>query len=167
MRRIAHIHPDYSLGRNVFDHFSVAMAKLVPRAQVVSESWPKLGSTVFTADVAKTMAATPDLVVTSVWGGNYVILYRQALAAGMFSRTKLATANGVRCDASRDRSGPSRGRAPSPRRSRDRGRSSASIMHSSSATRRIARSGRSGRRWPTPEPWPICCDVTMALAFDC
>ena len=92
VRRIAHIHPDYSLGRNVFDHFSVAMAKLVPRAQVVSESWPKLGSTVFTADVAKTMAATPDLVVTSVWGGDYVILYRQALAAGMFSRTKLATA---------------------------------------------------------------------------
>ena len=90
MRRIAHIHPDYSLGRNVFDHFSVAMAKL--RAQVVSESWPKLGSTVFTADVAKTMAATPDLVVTSVWGGDYVILYRQALAAGMFSKTKLATA---------------------------------------------------------------------------
>ena len=90
--RVAHIHPSYSLGRNVFDHFTVALAKLVPRAQIVSESWPKLGATSFTADIGKAMAANPDLVVTSVWGGDYVALYKQALAAGMFTRVKLATA---------------------------------------------------------------------------
>lgn len=92
VRRIAHIHPNYSLGRNVFDHFSVAIAKLIPSAQIVSESWPRLGSTVFTADVGKAVAANADLVVTSVWGGDYVALYKQASASGMFTRTKLATA---------------------------------------------------------------------------
>src|ERR1700741_2895360 len=36
-KRIAHIHPDYSYGRNAFDHFGLAFSKLVPGAQVVSE----------------------------------------------------------------------------------------------------------------------------------
>src|ERR671938_2205736 len=36
-KKIAHIHPDYSYGRNAFDHFMVAYNKLVPGASVVSE----------------------------------------------------------------------------------------------------------------------------------
>src|SRR5262252_920518 len=35
-KRIAHIHPDYSYGRNAFDHFNIAFGKLVPGTQVVS-----------------------------------------------------------------------------------------------------------------------------------
>src|SRR5499425_2536713 len=38
--KIAHIHPDYSYGRNAFDHLSVVMKKLMPSAKVVSEGWP-------------------------------------------------------------------------------------------------------------------------------
>src|SRR5262245_15676063 len=30
VRKIAHIHPDYSYGRNAFDHFNVVMKKLIP-----------------------------------------------------------------------------------------------------------------------------------------
>src|SRR5499425_327352 len=36
-RRIAHIHPDYSYGRNAFDHVNIVMKKLMPGTQVVSE----------------------------------------------------------------------------------------------------------------------------------
>ena len=43
IKRIAHIHPDYSYGRNAFDHFNIVMKKMVPGTQVVSEGWPKLG----------------------------------------------------------------------------------------------------------------------------
>jgi len=37
VRKIAHIHPDYSDGRNAFDHFTVAISKLLPDTEVVSE----------------------------------------------------------------------------------------------------------------------------------
>src|SRR5437588_12761595 len=50
-KKIAHIHPDYSYGRNAFDHFMIAYKKLVPGAEVVSEAWPKLGTTDFTAHI--------------------------------------------------------------------------------------------------------------------
>src|SRR6202048_3325456 len=48
-RKIAHIHPDYSYGRNASEHFTLALERLIPGTEVVSESWPKLGTTDFTA----------------------------------------------------------------------------------------------------------------------
>ena len=50
-KRIAHIHPDYSYGRNAFDHFRIVMKKMVPGAETVSEAWPKLGTTDFSSHI--------------------------------------------------------------------------------------------------------------------
>ena len=70
VRKVAHIHPDYSYGRNASEHFTLAFERLVPGTQVVSESWPKLGTTDFTAHITKIMSSQPDLLVSSVWGGD-------------------------------------------------------------------------------------------------
>jgi branched-chain amino acid transport system substrate-binding protein len=91
VKKVAHIHPDYAYGRNCYDHFSIVTKKLIPGAQNVSEAWPKLFSTDFTPHITKTLAAKPDLLVTSVWGGDYVAFYKQALQHGLFSKMKVAT----------------------------------------------------------------------------
>ena len=91
IKTYAHIHPDYSYGRNCFDHFSIVTKKLLPKAQGVSEAWPKLFSTDFTPHITKTLAAKPDLLVTSLWGGDYVAFYKQALQHGLFDKMKVAT----------------------------------------------------------------------------
>ncbi|MFL5446535.1 MAG: ABC transporter substrate-binding protein [Myxococcales bacterium] len=91
VKKVAHIHPDYSYGRNCFDHFSIVTKKLLPGANNVSEAWPKLGSTDFTPHITKTLAQKPDLLVTSLWGGDYVSFYKQALQHGVFSKMKVAT----------------------------------------------------------------------------
>jgi branched-chain amino acid transport system substrate-binding protein len=90
-RRIAHIHPDYSYGRNAFDHVKIVMKKLMPQAEVVSEGWPKLGTTDFSSHITKAIQSKPDLIVSSVWGGDYVAMYKQALRYGMFTKAKFAT----------------------------------------------------------------------------
>ena len=72
VKKVAHIHPDYSYGRNCYDHFSIVTKKLLPHASNVSEAWPKLFSTDFTPHITKTLGAKPDLLVTSLWGGDYV-----------------------------------------------------------------------------------------------
>ncbi|HEX8010961.1 MAG TPA: ABC transporter substrate-binding protein [Casimicrobiaceae bacterium] len=91
VKRIAHIHPDYSYGRNAFDHFGIVMKKLLPKAEVVSENWPKLGTTDFSSHITKAMAAKPDLLYSSVWGGDYVAMYKQALQYGLFDKMRVAT----------------------------------------------------------------------------
>jgi len=90
-KRIAHIHPDYSYGRNAFDHFSIVMKKMLPNAQNVSEGWPKLGTTDFSSHITKAIASKPDLLAISVWGGDYVAFYKQALRYGMFDKMKVAS----------------------------------------------------------------------------
>src|SRR5437867_5280564 len=65
VRKLAFVSPDYSYGRNAFDHFRIAIGKLLPDTEVVSEAWPKLGTTDFTAHITKTISAKPDLLVRS------------------------------------------------------------------------------------------------------
>src|SRR5262247_371806 len=91
VKKVAHIHPDYSYGRNAFDHFGIIMKKLMPRTEVVSEGWPKLGTTDFSSHITKAIAAKPDLLVSSVWGGDYVAMYKQALQYGLFEKMKFAS----------------------------------------------------------------------------
>ncbi|HXX85296.1 MAG TPA: ABC transporter substrate-binding protein [Casimicrobiaceae bacterium] len=91
VKKIAHIHPDYSYGRNAFDHYSIVSKKLLPNAETVSEAWPKLGTTDFSSHITKTIAAKPDLLFSSVWGGDYVAMYKQALQYGLFDKMKVAT----------------------------------------------------------------------------
>jgi len=95
IKSYAHIHPDYSYGRNCYDHFSVVTKKMLPKAKSVSEAWPKLFSTDFTPHITKTVAAKPDLLVTSLWGGDYVAFYKQALQYGLFGKMKVATTLGL------------------------------------------------------------------------
>src|SRR5215813_3238608 len=91
IRKIAHIHPDYSYGRNAAEHFTLALERLLPGTQIVSESWPALGTTDFTSHITKTLSAQPDLLFSSVWGGDYVAMYKQALRYGLFDKMKVAT----------------------------------------------------------------------------
>jgi branched-chain amino acid transport system substrate-binding protein len=91
VRKIAHIHPDYSYGRNAFDHVRIVGEKLLPGSQVVSEGWPKLGTTDFTSHITKAISAKPDILVSSVWGGDYVAFYKQALRYDLFKKMKFAS----------------------------------------------------------------------------
>jgi len=91
VRKIAHLHPDYSYGRNAAEHFSLAIERLLPGVEMVAESWPKLGTTDFTPHITKTLSANPDLLICSVWGGDYVAFYKQAIRYGLFEKMKVAS----------------------------------------------------------------------------
>ena len=89
VRKIAHVHPDYGFGRYQHAHFNVAIEKLLPGTHVVSEGWPKLFERDFTTHITKIIAAKPDLLYTSLWGGDYIAFYKQALQHGLFSKMKV------------------------------------------------------------------------------
>lgn len=92
LQKIAVIHPDYGLGRWFHTHFTVAMEKLLPGAQVVSEGWVPLGTMDFSAHISKVIALKADLLVTILWGGMYVAFYKQALRHGLYNKMKVCSA---------------------------------------------------------------------------
>lgn len=92
--RVAHIHPDYAYGRNAHAHISVVLEKVLGRDRVeyVYEGWPPLFQlTDFSPYISQIAASRPDFVATSLWGGDFVNFYKQALGYGLFSRAKLVT----------------------------------------------------------------------------
>jgi branched-chain amino acid transport system substrate-binding protein len=97
VRKIAHIHPDYAFGRWFIAHFNTALERLLPGVQVVSEGWPKLGEKDFGAHISRVIAAKPDLLVTALWGGDYIAFYRQALRLGLYGKMKVCASIAFGC----------------------------------------------------------------------
>jgi branched-chain amino acid transport system substrate-binding protein len=96
-RTVAGINPDYSYGRDNWAAFLAIMKKHGIEIQVVSELWPKLGATDFTAHVAALQQAKPDLIFSCFWAGDTPIFMKQAHAAGLTTGSKfvLTTGGGV------------------------------------------------------------------------
>ena len=91
VRRISHVNPDYAYGRFEYEHAKVAGEKLYGGSEVVSEGWPKLFTTDFSPHITKILSAKPDLVFTSLWGGDYVAFYKQGLRLGLFDKVKFVS----------------------------------------------------------------------------
>jgi len=93
-KTVAGINPDYSYGRDNWAAFLAIMKKYGIEVQVVSELWPKLGATDFTAHVAALAQAKPDLIFSCFWAGDTPIFLKQAHGAGLTKSTRLVLTTG-------------------------------------------------------------------------
>jgi branched-chain amino acid transport system substrate-binding protein len=91
VRRIAFLNVQHWDARSDFAHFRVAIQKLLPTAFLVGEVVGPMGTRDFAPMVKRIDALQPDLVVSSLWGADYGRFYRQAMSAGLFRRTRVAT----------------------------------------------------------------------------
>lgn len=94
IKAIAGINQDYAWGRESWQIFEVAMKKLMPQVEVVKTLWPPLGNTDFTAHISALMGAKPDIVHSSLWGGDAVTFTKQAMGMGFFKNIKVAYSRG-------------------------------------------------------------------------
>lgn len=92
--RIAHIHPDYSYGRNAHAHSQIVFEKVLgkDRVEVVYEGFPGLFAvTDFTPYITEIIASKPDILVTALWGSDLINFYKQALAYGLYDKMKVVS----------------------------------------------------------------------------
>lgn len=94
IKKIAGINQDYAWGRESWLIFELAMKKLMPQVQVVKTLWPPLGNTDFTAHISALMGAEPDIVHSSLWGGDAVTYTKQAIGMGFFKKIRMAYSRG-------------------------------------------------------------------------
>ncbi len=92
--KIAHIHPDYSYGRNAYAHTQLVFEKVLgkDRVEIVYEAFPGLFQvTDFTPYITEILASEPDIVVTSLWGADLINFYKQAMGYGLFKKVKMVS----------------------------------------------------------------------------
>jgi branched-chain amino acid transport system substrate-binding protein len=85
-KRYAVIVPDYAGGRETLVRFREFMKELNPQAEIVVETFPKLGATDFTADINKILAAKPDYVWAQIFGNDLLTFGKQAKAVDFFKQ---------------------------------------------------------------------------------
>jgi len=82
----AFINPDYAYGRDQAIAFNHGMKAAKPGFTVLTEQWPKLGTTDFTPFITALMSAKPEAVYTSLWGTDAMTFIKQAKGYGLFSK---------------------------------------------------------------------------------
>jgi branched-chain amino acid transport system substrate-binding protein len=83
--RWANIGPDYEYGHKAWEGFWTRLRELKPAATEVSSSFPKLGAGQYVEHISKLMAANPDAVYTSLFGGDWIAFVKQAAPFGLFA----------------------------------------------------------------------------------
>lgn len=86
-RTLAVINQDYAWGRDSWEIWKSAMDVLKPGVRVVAELFPRLGATDYSTEVTRLLAARPDVIFSTHWGGDLVTLVRQAAERRLFDRS--------------------------------------------------------------------------------
>jgi branched-chain amino acid transport system substrate-binding protein len=89
------IGPDYEYGRTMWSVFKAKLAAVNPKVKFIGEQWPKVFSPDFTPYINAILAAKPDAVFCSLWGGDLVTFIKQAEPYGLFKKMKWIIATGA------------------------------------------------------------------------
>jgi len=89
VRTVAGINDDYAFGRDEWKYFTEALHTFRPEIQPVAALWPQLGAGNYSSEISRLLAVHPDVVYTSLWGGDLIAFIQQALAQGLFQRSKV------------------------------------------------------------------------------
>jgi branched-chain amino acid transport system substrate-binding protein len=87
-KRFAVMGPDYEYGHRIAEDFVAHLKKLKPEVQIVAEAWPKFGERDFTPHINAVIQAKPEMVFSSVWGGDHIAFVKQARPFGFFDKVQ-------------------------------------------------------------------------------
>jgi branched-chain amino acid transport system substrate-binding protein len=87
---IAGINPDYAYGRDNWKDFQQSMAKLNTNAKIKSELWPKFGAGQYGTEISALLQVNPEIVHTSLWGGDLQAFILQGAPRNLFKNRHVA-----------------------------------------------------------------------------
>ena len=93
VKTIAGVNQDYAWGRDSWEIFQRSIRKLKPDVQVVDALWPKLFAGEYGTEISKLLLNQPDVVFTSLWGGDLVTFAGQAKARGLLEQSVVVLNN--------------------------------------------------------------------------
>lgn len=90
----AGINQDYAWGHDSWADFTAAMKQIYPEATVAAELFPAFGAGQYGTEISALLQARPDLIHSSLWGGDNQALILQGLPRGLFQRSQVVFSAG-------------------------------------------------------------------------
>ena len=92
---VGSIGPNYVWGYDTTSAFIGSLRVLLPNIQVVNQQWPKLFAGQYGAEISALYLAHPDIIHSSLWGGDEVAFIQQGAARGLFKHSQIAFNSGM------------------------------------------------------------------------
>ncbi|WP_207308934.1 ABC transporter substrate-binding protein [Marinobacter salicampi] len=89
-RKLAFLGPDYEYGRVAWRDLRQALNQSDTRYQVTGTYWPKLYEPDYSLYIQSLLESPPDVLVVSLWGGDFIAFMEQARTTQLFSRMRVA-----------------------------------------------------------------------------
>jgi len=83
----AGINQNYAWGQDAWNDFEGTLKQLKPDVKLTTSQMPKLGAGQYNAEISSLMAANPDVLHSSFWGGDLEGFIVQAQARGLLTRS--------------------------------------------------------------------------------
>jgi branched-chain amino acid transport system substrate-binding protein len=85
--RIAGVNQNYAWGQDSWRDFSASMQVLLPSMEVTTSQMPKLFSSQYGTEISALLAARPDVIHSSFWGGDLDAFVLQAGPRGLLKKS--------------------------------------------------------------------------------
>ncbi|MGH2541500.1 MAG: ABC transporter substrate-binding protein, partial [Ardenticatenaceae bacterium] len=94
LESIAGINQNYAWGQDSWNTFRDSVLQLKPDVSVAAEQFPQLGAGEYSAEISSLLAAGPDVVHSSFWGGDLEGLLIQSTPRGLSQQSLLVLTTG-------------------------------------------------------------------------
>ena len=88
-KKIAAINQNYAWGQDSWADFKGSIDVFFPGTKIVSEQFPKFLSGQYGSEISAIMVSKPDLIHSSMWGGDLESFIIQASTRGLFRNSKV------------------------------------------------------------------------------
>lgn len=86
VKRIAGIQQNYAWGQDSWQDFTLAMEQLMPEAEIVNNQTPPIFQGSYGTEISALQTRRPEIVHSSMWGGDMESFVAQANARGLLSQ---------------------------------------------------------------------------------
>lgn len=94
VKSFAGINQNYAWGQDSWADFEAAMGQMQPDAKVVTSLFPKFGAGQYGTEISALLRQKPELVHSSLWGGDLQAFVLQMSARGLHKRSQIALSAG-------------------------------------------------------------------------
>ena len=94
VKRIAGINQNYAYGQDSWNDFEASIRVLKPEVEIVTSQMPKFGAGQYGAEISALAGANPDVIHSSLWGGDLEAFMLQAQPRDLFKKNILVLVAG-------------------------------------------------------------------------
>ncbi len=89
LKTYAGINQNYAWGQDSWNDWTAVMAVLKPDAKISSSQMPKFGAGQYGSEISALMQSRPEVIHSSLWGGDLEAFMLQSTPRGLFKRSGL------------------------------------------------------------------------------